>query len=69
MPLVQARSPFSWLQGAAMGGSALREFLAATGSGAAVLGGMTVLSAFFSPSEMEDIFQKVYQKGYVTPRL
>ena len=52
-----------------MGGSALGGFLAATGSGAAVLGGMTVLSAFFSPSEMEDIFQKVCQKGYVTPRL
>jgi len=65
MPLVQAGSLFSWLQGAGMGGSALGGLWAAAGSGAAAVGGITAMSAVFGPSEMEDIFQRSYRKGYV----
>ncbi|MCJ1248403.1 hypothetical protein MMC30_005620 [Trapelia coarctata] len=69
MPLAQAGSLFSWLQGAAMGGPAFGGLLAAAGSGATIVGGLTAMSALFSPSEMEDIFQRVYRKGYVKPML
>jgi len=69
MPLAQAGSLFSWLQGAAMGGPALGGLWAVAGGGATVVGGLTAMSALFSPSEMEDIFQRVYRNGYVKPKL
>jgi hypothetical protein len=69
MPLVKAGSLLSRFQSAAMGGRALWELRAAAGSVAAAVGGVTALSALFSPSEMEDIFRKFYRKGYVTPKL
>ena len=69
MPLAQAGSLFSALQGAAMGGSAMSGLWAVSGGSAVVLGGLTAMSALFSPSEMEDIFRRVYRKGYVKPVL